>query len=63
MKAFAVIVTLYDLPAAHAEQRARVEASSLKVAASRALAEVLKREHVKRKRIRNVRIHINEVIK
>jgi hypothetical protein len=52
MKRFLITATFPDLPAAHAQQAQQVEGSNVQVAVSRALAQILKRDQVKGRRIK-----------
>ena len=58
MKSYRVTATFPELPAAHAVQEARGEASSLSVGIKRALDAILRDPHVKGRRIATVRIFV-----
>ena len=55
-----ISLTLYSdqLPAAHAYHSTQAEGSSLTVAVSRGLRELLKRDHVKGKRLREFTLRV-----
>jgi hypothetical protein len=58
MKRYRVTATFPELPAAHAIQEARGEASSLSVGIKRALDAILRDPHVKGRRILTVRLFV-----
>jgi hypothetical protein len=60
-KSYTVNVTLPDLCAAHAEQQAKVEASSWPMAVRLACEEISRRPHVKGKHIKSASIQFRAV--
>jgi hypothetical protein len=58
MKSYRVTATFPELPAAHAVQEARGEASSLSVGVKRALDAILREPHVKGRRISTVKLYV-----
>lgn len=58
MKSYRVTATFPELPAAHAVQEARGQASSLSVGIKRALDAILCQPHVKGRRISTVKLHV-----
>jgi hypothetical protein len=58
MKSYRVTATFPELPAAHAVQEARGEASSLSVGVKRALEAILREPHVKGRRISTVKLYV-----
>lgn len=55
-KSYTFIFTFPELPAGHAQQSVSASGSSFSVAMSRAAKDVMKREHVKGRRIKHGRI-------
>jgi predicted thioesterase len=58
MKHYRVTATFPELPAAHAVQEARGEATSLSVGVKRALDSILRGPHVKGRRISAVKLYV-----
>ena len=58
MKSYRVTATFPELPAAHAVQEARGEASTLSVGIKRALDAILRERHVKGRRISTVKLFV-----
>jgi hypothetical protein len=58
MKSYRVTATFPELPAAHAIQEARGEASTLSVGIKRALDAILREPHVKGRRISTVKLFV-----
>jgi len=58
MKTYRVTATFPELPAAHAVQEARGEASSLSVGIKRALDAILRSPHVKGRRISTMKLFV-----
>lgn len=56
MKSYRVTATFPELPAAHAVQEARGQASTLSVGIKRALDTILREPHVKGRRISTVKL-------
>ncbi len=56
MKSYRVTATFPELPAAHAVQEARGQASNLSVGIKRALDAILREPHVKGRRISTVKL-------
>jgi hypothetical protein len=58
MKSYRVTATFPELPAAHAVQEARGDASTLSVGIKRALDAILREPHVKGRRISTVKLYV-----
>lgn len=58
MKSYRVTATFPELPAAHAVQEARGQASTLSVGIKRALDAILREPHVKGRRISTLKLFV-----